>query len=111
MYARSTRIVPDQDVQEAVRERGVRSGRETQVKRGRLGRPRPTRIGDDQRASPRALRLEVLHDRGHGLGEVAAGEQDGARAREVGERERQAAVHAEGLERGRRPEDMQKRPL
>jgi hypothetical protein len=54
------------------------------------------------RAPPRALRLEVAHEGRHRLGRVAAGEQDGVGALEILERERQAAVEAEGAQRRRR---------
>ena len=49
-------------VQQAVGERGVRSGPERQMQRRPLGGRCPARIGDDQLAAVLLLRLEVLHD-------------------------------------------------
>ena len=51
---------------------------------------------DDQPAAPAALLVEVLHDRRHGVGRVAAGDQDRLGLGDVGERKRQAAVEPEG---------------
>ena len=42
-----------------------------------------------------ALRREILHQRRHRLARIAAGQQHGAGARDVFERERQSAIEAE----------------
>ena len=53
------------------------------------------RIDDDQLASSEALRVEVLHDRRHRLGDVRADEHDRVRAGEIRDWKRQAAVETE----------------
>ena len=61
------------------------------------------RIDDDQPAAAAALLVEILHDRRHGLGRIAAGQQDRVRAAAIScERERQAAIEAEAPQVGGR---------
>ena len=62
---------------------------------GGLGGGRATRISDDQATTSGALRVEILHDRGHGFGGVGADQQDGVGTRDILEREGQAAVDSE----------------
>ena len=60
------------------------------------------RVDDDEPRRPRSrIAVEVADERRHGLGHVAADEQDRVGAGEVGDREGQAAVHAEGAVGGR----------
>lgn len=97
--------IANQHVQQAVGERAVAAGDQSEVKVCRLGGGGAAGVDHDQLATARALGVEVLHDRGHRLGEVAAHEENDFGAREVLERERQAAIDAEGLvgsRRGRR---------
>ena len=87
--------VADEDVEQAVGERRVRARADRQMPRRPCGRRRAPGVDDDERAACGLLRLEVLHDRRHRLGRVAANEQHDPGARDVVERERQPAVDAE----------------
>ena len=59
---------------------------------------RPARIDDDQMPAGAALRVEVLHDRRHRLGDVGADEHHGVGAGDVGDGKRQAPIEAEGAQ-------------
>ena len=69
------------------------------------------RIDHDQRAAARLLIGQPPHEGRHGLGGVAADQQDGIGGREVRERERQPAVDAERPIPAAAADDMQNRPL
>ena len=61
-------------VQQAQGQGRVRAGGERQMEVGGAGGCGLPRIGDDQAAAVIPLRLEILHDRRHGLGGIAAGQ-------------------------------------
>ena len=86
------------DVQQSVGQRRVGARRELQMQRRQLGGGRSARIDDDQLAAAPALLLEILHDRRHGLGRIAADQQDRLRAGDILERKRQPAIEAEGAQ-------------
>ena len=78
---------------EQEREVGAGYGLDVQVRCGR-GRG-PARVDDDERAAVVPQGGEVCEDRRHRLGEVAAEQDDDPGAGDVGERQREAAVHPE----------------
>ncbi len=80
------------DMQEAVCERKVRAGRQRQMQRRQRRCGSPARVGNNERPAVFALPLEILHHRRHGLGGVAADQQNGVRAGNVFQRERQAPI-------------------
>jgi hypothetical protein len=82
--------VGDHGVQDAQRQREIRARRGLQVQCGQLGGGRAARVDDDELGA-----AEVLHERRHGLGRVAADQQHRVRVPQVLDRERQPAVHAE----------------
>ncbi len=92
----------DHQVQQAERqgEIGARAGRQVQV--GLLGGAGAARVDHDQRAAVVAQFGEVAQRRRHGLGRVGADQDHAPGARDVLQRERQAAVHAERLRPGGR---------
>jgi hypothetical protein len=90
------------DMEQAEGERGVGAGGELQVQVGCLDRRGAAGVGHDQLAAAGALGVEILHDRRHGLGGIAAHDQHGAGGWDVLQRERQAAIDAEGAQAGGR---------
>ncbi len=90
----------NQDVQQAVREDGVCAGNQAQVHRRLFGGRRPAWIDDDELPAGATLRVEVLHDRRHRLGDVGADEQDGIGAGDVRDGERQPAIEPESPQPG-----------
>ena len=98
---RVDQVVGDEDMEDAVRQRRVRSRSRPQVSRRPLRGGRAAGVDHQQLAAVGPQGREVLHQRGHGLGDVAAGEQHDVGVRDVLERERKAAVKAEGAGRCR----------
>ena len=94
--------VPDQDVQQPVGEGGVGAGDQAQVQIGALRGGRQARVGDDQFAAGGALPFEVLHQGRHRFGGIAANQQNDFGAGQVRQGEREAPVHAESADAGRR---------
>ena len=87
----------DGDVEQAVGQGHVGPGGGLEVQ-GRAARRRGgPGIDDDQATAPRPLLVEVLHDRRHGLGHVAAHQQDGVGVGEVLDGKGQTPVHTERL--------------
>ena len=87
---RVEQVVSRGDMQQAVGEREIGARRDLQMQGGVLRGRRPARIDDDQFAAALPLGLEILHDRRHGLGGVAADQQNHLRAGDVFERKRHA---------------------
>ena len=95
--------VAHDDVQEPVREREIGSRDAREVQRRRACGGCPAWVDDDEGAATRALLLEVLHDRRHRLGNVGSDEEHHVGARDVFDREGDAAIEAERAQRrGRR---------
>ncbi len=94
--------VADRHVQEPVGEGRVGPGRDLQVKRSELCGRGPAGIDDDELAAAPALLLEILHQRRHGVGRVAADEKNGLGSGNIIQRERQAAVDPERTQPRRR---------
>ncbi len=95
-------VVADGDMQEAGRQRAIGAGRRLQVQGSGLGGGGAARVDHDELAAAGALLVEILHQRRHCLGRVAARQQHGLGTRDVGDREGQAAIDAEGFQPGRR---------
>ena len=89
-------------MEQAVGEGRIRAGGEAQVQVGGGGGCSPAGVGDDEEAPVGALGLEVLHDGGHGFGDVAADQQDGPGPDDVLQGEGEAPVQAQGADACRR---------
>ena len=89
-------IFADRDVQQAVGQRqiGARHGLQVQWRRRAVGGA--PRVDDDVGGAVGPAGVEVLHRRRHGVGRVGADQQHRLGVGDVGQRERQAAVDAEG---------------
>ena len=87
-------------MQETRRQRPIRSGCRLQVQRSGLGGGRAARIDHDEFAAAGSLLVEILHQRRHRLGRVAAREEHGLGPRNIGDRKGEAAIDAESLEPG-----------
>ncbi len=100
-----------EQVQQAERERevGARDGLQDEV--GALGGGRAPRVDHDDLAAALAEPVEVPRGRRHGLGEVGADQHQHVGLLDVGQRERQPAVEAEGAVAAAAAEDMHQRPL
>ncbi len=99
------------DVEQRVRQREVGPRRRLQVQIRLAGRGRRPRVDDDQRAAALLLFGQIAGEGRHRLGHVRAHEQQRVGPPDVVDRERQAAVHAEGRIPAAAAEDMQNRPL
>jgi hypothetical protein len=88
-------------VQDAECQGEVGAGRRLEVQTGELRGGCAPGVDHDQAARADAV-AQVLDERRHGLRGVGADEQDRVRRRQVGDRERQAPVHAERPQRRRR---------
>ena len=85
----------DRDVQQAVGQREVGAGQRLQVQRRVAGGGRAPGVDDDVLGAAPAALVEVLHGRRHGVGRVAADQDDDVGGGDVAQRERHAAVEAE----------------
>ncbi len=92
----------DQHVQHAQGEREVGAGHGLHEHVGPVRGRRPPRVDHDDLAAARAQRVEVARGGRHGLGEVRPDQHEHVGLLDVGERERQPAVDAEGAVAGGR---------